>query len=299
LHNGPWFIFIYLGVGIRVEQSTSNTTQDPQVSICLPVFNGERYLAEAIRSILAQTYRNFELLIFDDFSIDTSPSILKSFDDPRIQLARNIENLGPERNWNKALLAASGKYVKLFHQDDLLDRHCLSREVAALENCPTAVIAFCSRTIIRPDGTRILDRSAPWPEGEVDAETILHECILSGTNLIGEPSAVLFRTEVARKVGLFNGLFPYVIDLDYWVRLLEHGSGYCLKSPMASFRISASQWSAAIGRRQSRQFMDFLDMLATTGRCKIDARTKFRGRVMAFRNQILRMLVYRLMLRGS
>jgi GT2 family glycosyltransferase len=282
-----------------MELTPSITKQKPLVSICLPVFNGERYLAEAIRSILAQTYQNFELLVFDDVSMDSSWSILKSFNDPRLRLSRNNENFGPAGNWNQALAAASGKYVKLFHQDDILDKCCLASEVAALEKCPTAVITFCSRTIIRPDGTRILDRLVPWPEGEVEARTILQKCIASGTNLIGEPSAVLFRTEVALKVGHFNGLIPYVIDLDFWVRLLEHGSGYCLKSPMVSFRISASQWSAAIGRRQSRQFMEFLGMLVATGRCQIGTMSRLRARVMAARNQVLRMLVYRLMLKDS
>jgi hypothetical protein len=171
--------------------------------------------------------------------------------------------------------------------------------VAALEHCPTAVLVFCSRTIIRPDGTRLLDRSAPWSEGEVEARTIVQGCIHSGTNLIGEPSAVLFRTEVARATGTFDGQFPYVIDLDYWLRLLEHGAGYCLKSPLASFRISPNQWSAAIGRRQSRQFIDFLDTLTATGRWRIGAMAKLRGKMMAVRNQFMRLLVYRLLLRDT
>lgn len=281
-----------------MKQTPSISEQTPLVSVCLPVFNGERYLEEAMRSLMAQTYTNFELIIFDDASIDSSWPILKSFNDPRILLSRNDRNLGPEGNWNQALAAASGKYMKLLHQDDLLAPDCLAMEVTVLESCPTAVLAFCSRTVISPVGTRIIERSAPWHEGVVDAGTILQGCIRSGTNLVGEPSAVLFRTEVARKVGIFDGQIPYVIDLDYWLRLLEHGSGYCLKAPLASFRISPSQWSATIGRRQSRQFTDFLNKLTTTGRCRIGKMSMFRGRMMAVWNQILRMLVYRLLLRG-
>ena len=254
-------------------------------------------LEPAVRSILAQTYQNFELLIFDDASTDRSWQLLGSFQDPRIVLHRNERNLGPEGNWNQALAAASGKYVKLFHQDDALSAECLAREVAALETCPGAVLAFCKRTIIRPNGTRILDRSAPWAEGEVQAERILRGCVRAGTNLIGEPSATLFRAEAARRVGNFDGTIPYVIDLDYWARLLEHGSGYYLDAPLTSFRISSSQWSAAIGRRQGRQFIDFLDKLNATGRCKIGPMARFLGRLMAVRNQILRMLLYRLMLK--
>jgi len=282
-----------------MSQTPSISTQAPLVSICLPVFNGERYLAKAVGSLLAQTYRNFELLIFDDASTDASCSLLSTIDDPRLILHRNERNLGPEENWNRALAAAKGSYIKLFHQDDVLAPDCLARQVVALETNPAAVLTFCGRSIIRPDGSRILDRSAPWPEGEVSVGTILHGCIRAGTNLIGEPSAVLFRTEVARKAGAFDGQIPYLIDLDYWLRLLGYGPGYCLKSPLVSFRISPSQWSVAIGRRQSRQFMDFLDKLTATGRCRIGTMAMLRGRLMSVRNQVLRMLVYRLMLRDA
>jgi glycosyltransferase involved in cell wall biosynthesis len=265
----------------------------------MPVYNGETYLRQAVASVLAQTYRNFQLLVFDDASSDASWSILNGFSDPRIRLVRNDRNLGPEGNWNAALAAGSGQYLKLFHQDDLLAPRCLAQQVAALEHCPGAVLAFSARTIIRPNGTRILTRAAPWPEGEVEAGVILRRCLRAGTNLIGEPSSVLFRAETARAAGLFDGRIPYLIDLDYWVRLLDHGSGYCLKSPLASFRISPSQWSAAIGCRQSRQFAAFLDVVAASGRCRLGPWTRGRARLMAFRNQVLRMLVYGLLVGRS
>ena len=167
----------------------------------MPVYNGQSHLREAVASVLEQTQGNFELLVFDDASTDASWSILTGFSDPRIRLVRHDRNLGPEGNWNAALAAGSGRYLKLFHQDDLLAPECLAQEVAALEACPRAVLAFCSRTIIRPDGTRILTRSAPWPEGEVEAGTILEACLRAGTNLVGEPSAVLFRAKAARAAG--------------------------------------------------------------------------------------------------
>lgn len=279
--------------------SLQPSSSPPLVSICLPVFNGERYLAKAVESILAQTYQEFELLIFDDASTDASWVLLNTFQDPRLVITRNDRNLGPEENWNRAVAAAQGRYTKLFHQDDLLAPDCLARQVAALESHPASVLAFCGRTIIRPDGTHLLDRRAPWPDGEVEAGAILQGCINSGTNPIGEPSAVLFRTALARQIGSFDGQLPYVIDLDYWLRLLEHGAGYCLKSPLASFRISPGQWSVGIGRRQSRQFSAFLDKLSATGRCRISPLAKLRGRVMAVRNQLLRMLVYRLLIRDG
>lgn len=236
---------------------------DPLVSVCLPVYNGARFLEAAVRSVLAQTYHHFELQVFDDASTDGSWALLQGIRDPRITLHRNDRNLGPEANWNQALAAARGKYIKLFHQDDLLAPECLEKQVRALEHHPAAVLAFCQRHIIRPDGRRLMTRGGPWPEGLVGPETVVRRCVLAGTNLIGEPSAVLFTAEAARRAGEFDGRLPYVIDLDYWIRLLAQGPAYSLDEPLASFRLSPRQWSATIGRRQSAEFLAFLDRLPT------------------------------------
>lgn len=280
-------------------QTSSSAVPEPLVSVCLPVFNGEHYLAEAVRSILAQTHRNFELLIFDDASTDASWPLLNTFHDPRLVLHRNDRNRGPERNWNQAMAAAKGRYIKLFHQDDLLAPDCLARQVEALEGAPEAVLTFCSRNIIRSNGTRLMSRAASWPEGLIAAPDLVRECVKAGTNLIGEPSAVLFRRESAARTGGFDGSIPYLIDLDYWVRLMEHGSAYCMKLPLASFRISSHQWSVAIGRQQSQQFIAFMDRLTDMDRFHLGLLIQLRGRLMARMNGLLRAMMYYLVVRDS
>lgn len=234
----------------------------PLVSVCLPVYNGARFLRPAVQSVLDQTYPHFELLVFDDASSDGSWEILQEIQDPRVVLHRNAHNLGPEANWNQALFAARGRYVKLFHQDDLLAPECLERQVRALEEHPEAVLAFGKRRIITPDGRRLMTRGGPWPEGLVAPASVVRRCVLAGTNLIGEPSAVLFAREVACRTGTFDGRLPYVIDLDYWIRLLAQGPAYSLDAALTSFRLSPAQWSAAIGRHQVTQFLAFLSHLA-------------------------------------
>jgi len=271
----------------------------PVVSICVPVYNGERFLADAIDSVLRQTWRDFELLVFDDASTDRSPAILAGFADPRLSYRRNPRNLGPERNWNRALEAARGRYVKLFHQDDVLAPICLERQVAALEDFPAAALCFCGRTVIRAHGGRLLTRTPPWRGGLVDRGAVLRECVGSGTNPIGEPTAVLFRAEVARRVGAFNGRFPYVIDLDYWLRLLEHGSAVVLPAALASFRVSSRQWSATLGRHQAAQFVAFIASLAAAGQLEMDERSRFLVTLKAYRNQFLRQLLYRFLAGGA
>jgi glycosyltransferase involved in cell wall biosynthesis len=267
----------------------------PLVSICLPVFNGEKFLKDAIASILAQSYRNLELLVCDDASTDNSWALLQTIHDPRLILHRNDRNMGPELNWNKILWEAKGKYVKLFHQDDLLDPECIARQVEALEAFPNAVFAFCSRNIIRCDGGRIFSRTVPWSEGLVSADEVFRACVKAGTNIVGEPSSVLFRYDIAKKAGGFDGKIPFLIDLNYWLRLMEYGSAYCIRKPLASFRIGPRQWSAAIGWQQSGQFISFIDPLIKSGCFQLGWSHVVRGRMMARFNSLLRAFIYRLL----
>jgi len=282
-------------IGGAVLPSISGTASAPIVSVCLPVFNGEKYLKEAVTSVLSQSYQNFELLVFDDASTDGSWRLLNTFDDPRIHLHRNERNLGPEGNWNQALEAAKGTYVKLFHQDDLLASECLVREVEILERNPSVVLVFSSRHIIRANGKHIMIRGTRWNEGEISGVKILRGCVISGTNLVGEPSAVLFRASAAHKIGRFDASLPYVIDLDYWIRLLNEGTGYYLRTPLVSFRVSSQQWSAMIGSRQSHEFIDFVKRLESSGQLRSGALIRLWCQFMARLNGILRSLVSHLL----
>jgi glycosyltransferase involved in cell wall biosynthesis len=264
----------------------------PLVSVCLPVFNGERYLPEAIASILAQHHRNIELIISDDASTDHSWNILLTIRDSRLILRRNGRNIGPEHNWNQVLKAAKGKYVKLFHQDDILDPDCISRQVEALENFPDSVFAFCSRRIIDSDGRRLFTRASPWNDRSVSADEVFRACLKAGTNIIGEPSSVLFRNAIASRTGGFDGNLPFVIDLDYWFRLMEHGSAYCMKTSLMSFRITSGQWSAAIGWDRSAQFISFMEKLIKSGCFHAGRWQAARGRMMARLNNLSRAFLY-------
>ena len=264
----------------------------PLVSVCMPIFNGGTYLVPAIRSVLEQSYANIELRIFDDASTDGSWESLQQIRDPRLILERNARNLGPEGNWNKALGAARGKYIKLFHQDDLLRAGCLAAQVDALERHPEAVLAFCRRDIIGPDGKKLLSRGALWRDRLVGQADMVRRCARAGTNVVGEPSAVLMRADIVAAVGAFDASIPYMVDLDYWVRMMAHGPGWSSDTALAAFRVSPRQWSAAIGAQQGRQFCQFLDRLAAgplRGQWALVRYGKARARL----NGVLRSLLYR------
>src|SRR5215471_15183851 len=108
----------------------------PDVTVCLPVYNGEKFLSEAIDSVLAQTLQNFELIVVDDGSTDGSAGIASGFaaSDARVKLYRNDTNLGLCANYNKCMELGSGRYIKPFAQDDLWHDSLLARMVTELDS---------------------------------------------------------------------------------------------------------------------------------------------------------------------
>ena len=203
----------------------------PLVSVAIPVFRGARHIRSAIDSVLAQTFTDFELLVVDNCSDDETVDIISSYLDPRIVLVRNTDNIGAEGNWNRCLSLAKGKYIKILPHDDILEPTCLEEQIEVLNADLEEKIAlvFCARKIIDSGGGQVASRR-PFGlnKGLIASQELIKKCIRYGTNLVGEPAAVLFRLNDAKAVGEFNGQIPYVIDLDYWIRLLARGDGYFL-----------------------------------------------------------------------
>jgi glycosyltransferase involved in cell wall biosynthesis len=271
----------------------------PAVSICIPTYKGAAHLRRAIRSVLAQSYSDFELLIIDDDSPDETSAVVAGFDDPRIRYIRNPRNVGAEANWNKCLEEARGRYFKLLPQDDALHSTCLEKQVAVLEADPREEVAivFCARSIVDACDRVVMTRRY-WNtrSGRIAGSTAIAACVARGTNVIGEPAGVLFRKSLATRIGRFDGSIPYVIDLDYWVRLLAHGAAHYLPESLASFRVSGGSWSVAIGSRQSAEFSRFIDKVVRTSGVAVPLRARIAGKFMARVNNGLRLLMYRWLL---
>jgi glycosyltransferase involved in cell wall biosynthesis len=271
----------------------------PAVSVCVPSYRGAPHIAATIDSVLAQTFADFELLIVDDDSPDETARVVARYADPRIRLFRNERNIGAQGNWNRCLQLARGRYLKLLPQDDLLAADCLARQLAVLEDDRSQRLAlvFCARAIIDGKGRTLMSRGYPSRRGGlIPSRSVILSCLRRGTNLIGEPGAVLFRTELARRVGGFDASIGYVVDLDYWFRLLLQGDAYYLPDTLASFRISRGSWSIAIGSRQSAEFRHFVAKVAANPVFGVSAVDAAAGKLMARLNTMLRLLLYRMVL---
>lgn len=269
----------------------------PVVSVVIPTYQGASTLGAAIDSVLGQSFADFELIVVDDASPDDPHAIVAARGgDVRLRYERNPTNLGPQGNWNRALALACGRYVKLLPHDDGLREDCLLRQVEVLERDPALALTFCARDVIGPSG-RVLLRARGWPgraAGVADRRALVRACLRHGTNVVGEPGAVLFRRDLADRIGGFDGRHPYVIDLEYWLRLLQHGGGWWEPAALARFRVWGGSWSVAIGLRQHRQFDALMDELLAAEPALAGAGERLRGRVMSSCNALARQLFYRL-----
>ncbi|HEY9826102.1 MAG TPA: glycosyltransferase family 2 protein [Stenomitos sp.] len=126
----------------------------PRVSIGLPVYNGENYLAEALTSILNQTFLDFEVVISDNASTDRTAEICREFaaKDNRIRYYRNSENLGAGPNQNRVFELSKGEYFKWWAHDDLCDPEFLFKCVDVLDRDSSVVLCFSKVTVIGPSG---------------------------------------------------------------------------------------------------------------------------------------------------
>jgi glycosyltransferase involved in cell wall biosynthesis len=140
----------------------------PCVSIGLPVYNGERYLAEAIESLLAQTFSDFELILCDNASVDATEAICRHYAsaDPRVRYVRNEQNVGALPNFNRAFELARGRYFKWAAHDDRCAPDYLAACVAVLEREPGVVLCHARTRAIDADGSPLVASDDPAPEDE-------------------------------------------------------------------------------------------------------------------------------------
>lgn len=262
----------------------------PLVSVCIAVYNCERYIGQAIDSVLGQTLGDFELVVADNASTDRTVEIVRSFADPRIRLIRNERNIGPVANFDLVMHAGTGKYIKLLGADDLLYPTCLERQVAVLEADPTLSLTCCRRAVIDACDNVIIKNHGWWgPAGKYDGRDAIRRIVRAGRNLLGEPLAVLFRQDLLERVGPVD---PLMSDLDYWCRLLQTGDLYVIRESLAAFRVSESSQSVHENKQHPQNQRRYFRKLRADGAAPITRLDLAIGRMRSLRDRYLRHLIY-------
>ncbi len=209
----------------------------PKVSVCIDSFNYGRFLPEAIESVLGQSFQDIEVIISDDCSTDDSFAIAQRYaeQDSRIRATRNAHNLGMVKNRNAGLTRARGEYVKTLHADDFLcSPEALGRMVAELESNPAVSLVASARQIVDEKSQPVETWSCFEQRRPIAGTTVINLCLFEQRNLIGGPSAVMFRRRLASRG--FSEAFFVMADLEMWFHLLEQGCFSYIHEPLCAFR---------------------------------------------------------------
>jgi glycosyltransferase involved in cell wall biosynthesis len=220
----------------------------PLVSICIPVYNGESFIYKTLNSAVNQTYKNLEIIIFDNCSTDKTTEIIKTFKDSRIMYHINNINCGAKNNFNKCIESANGEFILLLMADDLIKPNAIEKQVDALLNNPDVSLCISATNVINEFDDIIMKRQLCKKSLKIDGKKIAKKSVMRGRNIYGEPSCVLFRKDKSRQVGYFENVGPlyYSTDLDYWLRLSYIGDVYFINEFLSEFRVSSTSATNAL-----------------------------------------------------
>ena len=221
----------------RQFRDTSPDLARPRLSVCLPTCNGEAYVAEALRSVLQQSYADFEVVAVDDGSSDRTGEILQGCDDPRVRIYQNPCQRGIPGNWNASVELARGEYVCVFHQDDVMLADNLARKMALFETDPgLSLVHSRADPIVEAEAP---SRLAGWMEqAEADfvaeGEAYFRKLLLRGNCIAA--STVMVRREQLAAAGGFNETLGFACDYEMWMKLCLEGRVGFLHDALVRYR---------------------------------------------------------------
>ncbi|MGB8214481.1 MAG: glycosyltransferase [Anaerolineales bacterium] len=234
-----------------------------KISVVLTSYNHAKYLRQAIESVLAQTYADFEFIIWDDASTDDSWQIIQSYSDPRIRASRNET---AKRGWSfrKAVLEVrEGEYIAIHHSDDVWEPRKLEKQMAFLEENPAVGAVFTHVSVIGEDGEEFDDPShfyyKIFDQPNRSRQEWLNYFFFHG-NALCHPS-VLMRRNCFTACGGYRLGFTQVGDLDMWVRMCLKYDIHILPEKLFRFRVRADNMNLSSDRPETRIRSNFENLL--------------------------------------
>jgi hypothetical protein len=224
----------------------------PQISVILPVYNSEKYLVEAVESILGQTFTDFELIAIDDCSTDNSPTILESFrqKDKRLIVERHAENQGVTAALNSGLALARGIYIARMDADDISLPDRFEKQVAFLEKHPEIDILGSAVQLVDEFGANIGMLSAPLDDLAIQWASLFSAAFMHATIMLRH--SVLIEHNIQ-----YRASRDQAQDFDLFTQLLKFACGANLAEPLYLYRIH----SASVTSQYSRDNLSRKSML--------------------------------------
>ncbi len=227
----------------------------PTVTVILTSYNHEKFVAEAIKSVLTQSFTDFELVIYDDLSADGSWNIIRRFDDPRIRCIRNKTRRGPAYGINRGIAeAGSSAFIAIHHSDDVWEKDKLAQQIEVMHRLPECGAVFTNAAIITEDGSALNDPdhfySRVFNQPNRDRRTWVRDLFYNG-NVLCHPSA-LIRREVFSEVGPYAQVFAQLGDFEMWVRLCLRYDIHIIPEQLVRFRMLGGAANASGDRPETR-----------------------------------------------
>ena len=239
--------------------------RDALVSVVIPTFNGLAYLAETIDSVRRQTYPNIELVIVDGGSTDGTLAWLETASIEHTSLPPGTP---PADTWTAATQAASGEFITLLCQDDVLYPEAIATQLSPMRQVPGAIATVARRDVIDASGSRVKRARglAGISTNQIEGPDLIRQCLRRGTNVIGEPHVVLFRRQALLDQMPWDGSIPYLLDLATYQAVFDHpGVIVAINAePVGAFRVSSASWSTRLVADQLRQMRQWQASFART-----------------------------------
>ena len=222
-----------------------------EVSVCIPTYNGARYLRDCLDSVVNQSFRDLEIVVVDDNSSDDTVEIAAEYAgfDDRIRLYRNPANRGLVGNWNEAIARGTGQWIKFVFQDDMLTLDCIA-EMHALAQDTGAGFVGCFRHFLFEEG--VSDSQQEWYLVHQAFVASLFECPVAdpvrvrnlcldhfAQNFVGEPTATLLHRDLFGRYGHFDPAIAHRSDAEFWCRVGSNVGIAMVPRWLATFRVHA------------------------------------------------------------
>jgi glycosyltransferase involved in cell wall biosynthesis len=260
----------------------------PKVCVCIPVYNGARYIAESVESVLSQTLGDLRVFVCDNCSTDATGEIVQTFKDPRVTYLRSPVRLSAVGNHNRCLSVADGEYVCLWHHDDVMLPTNLERKVEFLDAHPH--VGFVHSNLLRVDADG-------RPFAEHWAAESRQDCIETGREFVPRYlmrmhsfgslvfiGAVVARRACYERVGWFREALSLSFDDEMWMRLALHFDVGCLGEPLVKYRVHPDSLTSSAGaaRRLEEHLLASRLVLDQVGGRLPEASTLRHGVAVAF-----------------
>jgi glycosyltransferase involved in cell wall biosynthesis len=272
------------------------TVSTPTASVVVPIFNGLPFLLDAFRSIEQQSYPNVEIVLVDGGSTDGSLDWIREVASQRAICIDALPRGTPAATtWTRASELATGDFVTLLCQDDVLYPNALRARIAALQARPDALFAASQRDIISASGSVIARGRGGYrgTSGEVSGIDAVRGAYGRAQNIFGEPLAVTFRREALHRHLPWVDTHPFMLDMDMYTRVAKDGSVVFVPESLGAFRVSSHSWSTRLLHDQRDQFARWQASVAADPAFAIPPKLKGRARRNLARQTWLRAAAYR------